>query len=203
MPHHLTSFVAAITGSISSGTCCGCIPFTISPAVTPVIASSTAPLSAAIPNTVIPGAVASQGAVSSSPILTSSMAFIAPFFAPFFASFWDFYKKYNIFEETEECTKVDKMSQCDLTNTQELNCQAQNIEDQKNIFNQNSTYSQNIDNNNNCSTNNTPTENPNIDINEDTIMEEINRKKINPIFYEKSSPASECSHSSFLGDTKI
>ncbi|CAD2103661.1 conserved Plasmodium protein, unknown function [Plasmodium vinckei brucechwatti] len=203
MPHHLTSFVAAITGSISSGTCCGCIPFTISPAVTPAIASSTAPLSAAIPNTVIPGAVASQGAVSSSPILTSSMAFIAPFFAPLLASFWDFYKKYNIFEEPEECTKVDKMCECDLENTQELNHQVHNFEDHENNFNQNCTYAQNIDNDNNCCTNNTTIGNQNFDINEDKIMEGINRNKFDSIFYEKSSVASECSHSSFFGDTNI
>ncbi|VUZ98591.1 conserved Plasmodium protein, unknown function [Plasmodium vivax] len=190
MPHHVTSFVAALTGSISSGTCCGCIPFSFSPAVTPAVASSTAPLSAAIPNTAIPAAVASQSAVSSTPVLTSTMAFFAPLLA--------FYKKYNIFEETKECTqeKLDKMCQCNLVTAEELYYHSEHLPNEEAYLDGKNNYKKAVDD---------PESNTSDD---ETAMkcnlnsEEMIKEEVESLSQEKSLPSSACSIHSFLEDAE-
>ncbi|SBT46885.1 hypothetical protein, conserved [Plasmodium ovale wallikeri] len=184
MPHHLTSFVSALTGSISSGTCCGCIPFSFSPAVTPAVASSTAPLSAVLPNTTIPAAVASQSAVSSTPVLTSLMVFFAPLLA--------FYKKCNLFEETKESKieKVDKICQCNLTNPDD-NYQNDDSPNGKSYLSEQPIYEKNLQNENSSSDN------------EMTDQCKLNGKvEFNLLSHEKSPPISHCSgHTSENTDT--
>ncbi|CRH02305.1 conserved Plasmodium protein, unknown function [Plasmodium relictum] len=191
MPHHLTSFVAALTGSISSGTCCGCIPFTFSPAVTPVVTSSTAPLSAALPNTVLPAAVASQSAVSSTPVLTSVMTFFAPLLT--------FYKKYSIFEGPLENSKskVDKKCQCDLIDTNGQTCHDYTNEIEQNYQNEKENLDINIINENTSSENDIINES-NININDEMLKEEIIS-----LNHERSLTTSEYSMHSFLEEKEI
>ncbi|CRG97445.1 conserved Plasmodium protein, unknown function [Plasmodium gallinaceum] len=191
MPHHLTSFVAALTGSISSGTCCGCIPFTFYPSVTPAVASSTAPLSAALPNTVIPTAVASQSAVSSTPVLTSVMAFFTPLLS--------FYKKCNVFGESLENNKlkVDKKCQCNLIIANGQICYDITNEMDK-IY---QIERENLENN----TINENTLNENEVINESNvnINGEIFKQEIISIDNERSLTSSEYSMHSFLEEKEI
>ncbi|KAI4834630.1 hypothetical protein MKS88_005304 [Plasmodium brasilianum] len=190
MPHHLTSFVAALTGSISSGTCCGCIPFTFSPAVTPAIASSTAPISATIPNTVVPAAVASQSAITSTPVLGSVVAFFAPYLS--------FYKKCNIFEETKESPKkVDKMCQCNLISADELNYQSHDMLKEQSYLSREEIFEKNTDNEH-CSSDNETVNNCNLNIKEEIIKEELNL-----LDHEKSFTSSEYSMHSFLEDAEM
>ncbi|CAD52191.1 hypothetical protein CYL21_1972 [Plasmodium falciparum NF54] len=187
MPHHLTSFVAALTGSISSGTCCGCIPFTFSPAVTPTIASTTAPLSAAIPNTVLPAAVASQSAVSSTPVLTSVMSFFAPLL-----SFYKNYQNYQDFEETKvnNKEKVDKSCQCNLINSDELD------------FNYNKKEPSYVNENKSLEDNHISNDNHTSD-NECYIKDEILLEELRLLAHEKCSSSSEFSGTSFLDDKEL
>ncbi|GAB68724.1 hypothetical protein PCYB_141520, partial [Plasmodium cynomolgi strain B] len=190
MPHHLTSFVAALTGSISSGTCCGCIPFSFSPAVTPAVASSTAPLSAAVPNTAIPAAVASQSAVSSTPVLTSAMAFFAPLLA--------FYKKYNIFEETKECTKekVDKMCQCNLVTGEELYYHSQHLPNEEAYLHGKNNYKTVVDDPESNTSDEETTNKRNLN------SEEMIKEELESLSQDKSLPSSACSIHSFLEDAE-
>ncbi|SOV17209.1 conserved Plasmodium protein, unknown function [Plasmodium gaboni] len=184
MPHHLTSFVAAVTGSISSGTCCGCIPFTFSPAVTPTMATTTAPLSATIPNTVLPAAVATQNAVSSTPVLTSVISFFAPLLS--------FYKSYQDFEETEvnNKEKVDKMCQCNLINSDELD------------LNYNKKESSNVNENKSSEDNHISNDNHTSD-NECNIKDELLLEELRLLAHEKCSSDSDFSMTSFLDDKEI
>ncbi|GAW83265.1 hypothetical protein, conserved [Plasmodium gonderi] len=190
MPHHLTSFVAALTGSVTSGTCCGCIPFSFSSAVSPAVASSTAPLSAAIPNTAIPAAVASQSAVSSTPVLTSVMAFFAPLLA--------FYKKYNIFEETNNCSieKVDKMCQCNFISSDDSYYLNKDIPSEEPYFGGKDNYKQRIDNNENITSDSETMNRCNLN------GEEMIKEDLESLSHEKSLTSSIYSTHSFLDDTE-
>ncbi|SPJ11779.1 conserved Plasmodium protein, unknown function [Plasmodium sp. DRC-Itaito] len=184
MPHHLTSFAAALTGSISSGTCCGCIPFTFSPAVTPTMASTTAPLSAAIPNAVLPAAVATQSAVSSTPVLTSVISFFAPLLS--------FYKNYEYFEETKANNKekVDKGCQCNLINSDELD------------FYYNKTEQSYVNENKSLEDNNKSNDNPTSD-NECHIKDALLLEELRLLAHEKCSSSSQFSINSFLDDKEL
>ncbi|VWU50752.1 conserved protein, unknown function [Hepatocystis sp. ex Piliocolobus tephrosceles] len=125
MPHNLTSFIAALTGSIGSGTCCGCIPFTFAPSVAaPGVASTAAPITSILPSaaaisgglpSAIPAAVATQSAVSSTPVLTSFMTFFAPLLA--FSKISDFFSETNRLEKESK----DKTCQCNLINVEKTN----------------------------------------------------------------------------------
>ncbi|EUD65015.1 hypothetical protein C922_04643 [Plasmodium inui San Antonio 1] len=114
------------------------------------------------------------------------------FFAPLLA----FYKKYNIFEETKECTKekVDKMCQCNLVTAEELYYHSQDSPNGEAYLDGKNNYKTVVDDPESNTSDDETTNKCNLN------SEEMIKEELESLSQGKSPPSSACSIHSFLED---
>ncbi|KJP90096.1 hypothetical protein AK88_00265 [Plasmodium fragile] len=118
----------------------------------------------------------------------------------FFAPLLTFYKKYNIFEETTECTKekVDKMCQCNLVFTEELYYHNQHlpIEEEEDYPDEKNNYKSIVDDLESNTSEDETTNKCNLN------SEEMIKEQLESLSQDKDLPSSACYIHSFLKDAE-